>query len=370
MKSLLEICCKETPFKFNGKTYLFKDGVAMGTPLGPTFADFYMSKLENEIMEENNSYNPKFYIRYVDDTLTLFKDTKDLDQFIEKLQEKSVLKFTKETPENNNFNFLDIKIIIKDNGKIETDVYVKDTDRGIYLNYNSYCSEKYKLSIIKTLIHRAYKLCSKWVTFTLEVERIKQNLINSSYPQRIVEDTIKNVINNLINKENNKPKKEKITFYYETKNIYKIKEEEKSLKAIIKQHLKPIDNNTDIDINTYYRPKKLSSQFTTRKNTDISHVVYQFFCSERDCKSRYIGYTTNTLKTRAQQHKYKPSKIHTHLNTDHNINGIGDISNNFKILYRSNDFGDLRIAEALLIRQYLPEINIKYNEISNILNIV
>ena len=143
------------------------------------------------------------------------------------------------------------------------------------------------------------------------------------------------------------------------------------MKLILKQHLKSKNNNIEIDTNVYYKPIKLSSNFTTReKSTDPSHVVYQFSCLERDCKSRYIGYTTNTLATRAQQHRFKPSKINLHLNQEHNITSINNISKQFKVLFKSNGLDELKIAEALLIRQYLPDINVKYNELSNILNIV
>ena len=152
----------------------------------------------------------------------------------------------------------------------------------------------------------------------------------------------------------------------------KLKQEEKSLTNILQKHIDPKNKDFDIEINIYYRSKKLSSNFSTRprkSSTSQSHVVYQFSCPERDCKSRYIGYTTNTIHTRAGQHRYKPSKIHTHLSSEHNKSAIDNIEDNFKILYRSNNLNELKIAEALLIKLHLPEINIKYNEISNILSI-
>ena len=169
-----------------------------------------------------------------------------------------------------------------------------------------------------------------------------------------------------------KVRKEKITFYYETKNVSKLKQEEKSLKNILQQHIKPKNKELDINVNVYYKSKKLSTNFSTRSRNSTnsqSHVVYQFSCPERDCKSRYIGYTTNTVHTRAVQHRYKPSKIHTHLSTEHNKPTIGNIEDNFKILFSSSNLNELKIAEALLIKLHLPEINIKYNEISNILSI-
>lgn len=70
----------------------------MGSPLGPTFADFYMSHLENNILNNNNSFNPKFYSRYVDDTFVIFNDSSHLDPFIQALKSNSVLNFTFEIP--------------------------------------------------------------------------------------------------------------------------------------------------------------------------------------------------------------------------------------------------------------------------------
>ena len=75
--------------------------------------------------------------------------------------------------------------------------------------------------------------------------------------------------------------------------------------------------------------------------------------------------TTNAINTRAQQHRFKPSKIHAHLENEHQISKVGDIKHCFKTLYRSDNLCDLKIAEALLIKSHLPEINIKYNEMSN-----
>ena len=40
---LLIICTTKTPFRFDNQTYIQTDGVSMGSPLGPTLADFYMA---------------------------------------------------------------------------------------------------------------------------------------------------------------------------------------------------------------------------------------------------------------------------------------------------------------------------------------
>ena len=46
----------------------------MGSLLGLTFTDFYMSHLENKLLSQNDKKSkPIFYVRYVDDILTVFK---------------------------------------------------------------------------------------------------------------------------------------------------------------------------------------------------------------------------------------------------------------------------------------------------------
>ena len=104
LQELLKICTTQTPFNFNGNTFVQSDGVSMGSPLGPTFADFYMSHLENKLLSQNDKKsNPIFYVRYVDDILTVFKTRGHINHFINRLQAGSVLKFTYEPMVDNRF---------------------------------------------------------------------------------------------------------------------------------------------------------------------------------------------------------------------------------------------------------------------------
>ena len=55
MEKLLRLCTTATPFKCNGETYKQVDGVSMGSPLGPTYADFYMSQLESLLISQDRA---------------------------------------------------------------------------------------------------------------------------------------------------------------------------------------------------------------------------------------------------------------------------------------------------------------------------
>ena len=62
MKKLVKICITETPFKTpSGELYQQREGVSMGAPLDPTFANYYMCNLENSIFNSLPNTKPRLY---------------------------------------------------------------------------------------------------------------------------------------------------------------------------------------------------------------------------------------------------------------------------------------------------------------------
>ena len=69
-------------FIFDGKFYEQCDGVAMGSPLGPTLANVFMCHFENSWLENCPShFKPIIYRRFVDDTLLLFRSKDHVEKF-------------------------------------------------------------------------------------------------------------------------------------------------------------------------------------------------------------------------------------------------------------------------------------------------
>ena len=67
LKSILEICSTEAPFYSpTGKLYKQVDGIAVGSPLGVLFANFYLGHLEKEIFAAHPELKPYIYVRYVE----------------------------------------------------------------------------------------------------------------------------------------------------------------------------------------------------------------------------------------------------------------------------------------------------------------
>ena len=46
--------------------------------------------------------------------------------------------------------------------QIETKVYVKPTNTGLLVHYQSHVDNRYKRSLLKTMLDRAYRLSSSW----------------------------------------------------------------------------------------------------------------------------------------------------------------------------------------------------------------
>ena len=133
MKQLLVLCIKNVHFTFNGETYIQKDGVAMGSPLGPVLANVFMSHLEETIVPKLKDV--KFWKRYVDDTIAIVKN-ESTNNILHTLNNfHNNIKFTFEEENNRGeIPFLDVLLMRKDN-KIETCVYRKKTNTDLYLQW-------------------------------------------------------------------------------------------------------------------------------------------------------------------------------------------------------------------------------------------
>ncbi len=125
LKKLLLDSCTKTPFSMNGELYKQIDGVAMGSPLGPTLANIIMTTFEEEIIRKWIDSNLiKFYARYVDDTLVLAKPL-DVPKVLEAFNSfHPQIQFTFEEFPDNIVHFLDLQINSSD-----ITIYRKPTHR-------------------------------------------------------------------------------------------------------------------------------------------------------------------------------------------------------------------------------------------------
>ena len=96
--ALIDLCVSSTIFSFNGKYYRQRQGVAMGSALGPVLACLYMEYMETELLLSLPGPTPSFWVRYIDDVLIQWKHTmEEFHIFLDKLNNlESLINFTTE----------------------------------------------------------------------------------------------------------------------------------------------------------------------------------------------------------------------------------------------------------------------------------
>ena len=161
---LLKLATTESSFIFDNKLYKQIDGVAMGSPSGPTLANaFLCHSKKNWLNECPSQFKPVIYRRYVDDIFVLFKSKEHLKLFVNDTNSKHRnIKFTFETEDSNNFS--DVKITRK-NKRFVTSIFRKAIFSGIFTNYNSFIFDTYKIGLVHMLLFWFCKFVPVWKIF-------------------------------------------------------------------------------------------------------------------------------------------------------------------------------------------------------------
>ena len=362
-KSLLELAVKECIFLFNNSYYKQIDGVAMGSPLGPTLANAFLCHHEVTWLNDcPDQFKPLLYRRYVDDCFLLFKQPDHVDKFLDYLNLKhSNIEFTVEAERNNSLPFLDVLVHRHVSG-FSTSVYRKSTFTGLGLNFLSFVPKIFKINSIKTLLFRAFSLSSDWKLFHSEVSLLRTYFSGNGYPLHLFDKILRAFLDRIFTPNSpvhTVPKKVLyISLPYYGYSSFRVRKELSRLFNIVYPQVSfKFTFTNSYTIGSFFRIKDRIPKAL------CSHVVYKFSCS--CCNARYIGSSIRNLKIRMLEHKglsyrtnlplSKPSfsEIREHcFSLGHNFN-----LDDFEILMTKSDVTSLRIAESLFIHDLKPSLN-------------
>ena len=271
MRQFLSICTKESPFCCpSGRLYLQIEGVAMGSPLGPTFAGFYIGHLEKTVFDNDLCHKPHIYTRYVDDVFLQVSDESELLNIKHIFQQNSVLNFTYELNNNNKLPFLDIEVTSTQDG-FNTKVYHKPTDYGKFLNASSECPDKYKRSVITNLINRAYRYNRNWEDFHSEINIIKQTLVNNNYSNLMIDNEIRKYLDK--KRIDTKQTHTLVPIYYNSQMHCNYKLDEKVLKSVVYNNISCTQPLHKPNLVIYYKNIK-SCQLVMKNNPSPPLVAW------------------------------------------------------------------------------------------------
>ena len=268
-------------------------------------------------------------------------------------------------------------------------IFRKDTNTGLYVNFNSYVPWSHRISWIRSLVTRASSICSP-NKLQSQIKIIKRFASWNSFPKSIVNTLINKALTTSANKENIKTnldeKSKEIVIYfrfpfYGDKGF-----------ALMKSCLRKIRSNCKkdhpINFRLLYDVTKMEFFCNTKDKTPMlnqSFVVYEFKCP--GCDANYIGKTERTLFERSEEHAWKDknSVVFNHLNDCHGVQHIfnmnriapslfSDIDNvddaqdirasyinlvqhNTRIIDRHPNWNILLFKEAIKIKERKPVLN-------------
>ena len=157
MKELLLLCTKNVHFTFNGQIYIQVDGVAKGYPLAPWLADIFMIELERSLIP--NLQKITFWRRYVNGTICLVKiGSIEYIRSVLNSYRKNI-QFTYEVESNAILPFLDV-LLTWNHNDITATLYQTDSNSDVCLHWDSFMPITWKKGALKTLVERAYLICS------------------------------------------------------------------------------------------------------------------------------------------------------------------------------------------------------------------
>ena len=304
LEYLLIVCTQKSHFQFNGNFYDQKDGVAMGSPLGPLFANIFMNNFELLHSEKLKELGVNIWLRYVDDVFATLSDKRKAEEILSYLnQQHPNIKFTIEHEVEDKLPFLDTSVY-RSQTRYHTTLYRKKTFTGVYLNWTSLTAKKYKINLIYCLLDRIWKICSEIEERENEIKKLKIILAQNEYPQHIIDREIEKFINNRnkpqpnINITEDAPQTTTTSTDIKKRFIVlpytgdKSEDFAKRLESLVTKSYPQIEFNV-----AFKTPNEIGKLFPFKDNIknakDKSFVVYRLKCE--DCNASYIGKTKRIL---------------------------------------------------------------------------
>ena len=361
-KTFLEFATNEPWFIFNNNFYKQVDGVAMGSPLGPTLANVFMSHFEKKWLEVCPiSFKPVFYRRYIDDIFVMFKSEDHIKLFADFMNTcHSSIKFTFEKENNNAMPFLDFEFS-RNGSEIVSSVYRKPTYTGLYTHFESLIPHNYKRGLILTLLHRVFNTCSNMKIIVKEIDKLKNILCKNGYPLSLIDRCIYTFFEKLY------ITKPQITTV-EKKQLFLVLPFLGKQSLELKHKLEKVFNNSLPFCNLrilFNSSRRLSNWFSFKDKIPkhlLSHNVYHFQCT--GCDSSYIGLAERHTFVRIYDHlgiSWRTNKpivgVPTEIKEHVKIRNCEISADNFRVLAQDNDSMRLRIKESLFIKKDRPNLN-------------
>ena len=268
-----------------------------------------------------------------------------------------------ESENNDSLAFLDV-LVTRQHTSFVTTIYRKPTFSGLYLNWFSFAPLGRKINLIRTLVHRALKICSP-ALLSKELDTIFNVLIENGYPRQIVSNTITKKIDNF-----SLPKKFgplKCPVYIKLPWTGQIGQN------FAHQVLSVVEKCFySVNTRVIFKTRSAFPSFVKDPLPIFmpSNVIYLFKCR---CDADYIGRTSQNLEARIKQHVSSNLRRNIENRTTQTTQMIVDSSigqhlldnvdcaqnyndSTFSIIHHASSSYQLKILEAIAISIRKPSL--------------
>ena len=283
---LVRYCLEFGSFSFEDEEYVQHRGLAMGSPLSPVAACFYMEMLENEHFQKIMG-DQSIWMRYIDDVIVVTPEETDLDEKLARLNEIDMnIQFTIEVENERKLPFLDM-LIIRSEDKLKFKVYRKQTNKEDLIHFYSAHSDRMKSGIIIGFYLRAYRICSDEY-LEEELAHLLSIFKELKYPEAMIIRCKRKAtkIRSNKSKEKREKKKCKVIVVPHSQHV-----------NTIAQFLKP----ADVIIVSRVGEKVGQILKGNNKQNNEKSIVYKIPCN--GCTKPYYGETGRSLDVRLKEHR-------------------------------------------------------------------
>ncbi|XP_023239241.1 uncharacterized protein LOC111637881 isoform X1 [Centruroides sculpturatus] len=180
----IQFTFKNNYFKISTEYYRQRDGIAMGSVIGPKLADICMASIDEKIFQYQGIV---FYTRYVDDILVLYDSNnvtaENIKDYANSLNKN--IKFTYEEEKNYEINYLDV-IITRKNETLLFRKYEKICNNNKVINYKSYSSIGIKRNVFLMELKKIFNRTTLKKYIEIETKNLFKKYLLNDYPQQLI----------------------------------------------------------------------------------------------------------------------------------------------------------------------------------------
>ncbi|XP_043195743.1 uncharacterized protein LOC122367039 [Amphibalanus amphitrite] len=383
IRKLLQESLTKNVFSFNNEYYRQTLGIAMGNPCAPPIAILFLDQFERRALE-GATHSPSFLVRYIDDYAGVWthgeQTLKDFLAYLNSLHPS--VKFTLDySDKEKGVPFLDTLVTVEEKDdvtKIETELYIKPMNSGIILHFDSAHPKSTKLNVARNQFKRAIRNSSSSMKERKSVEKIRQLLLKNGYPNHVLIRLLREARGNKTHSRTRRNRTQEpcdgfLTLPYVDERLLcevksKVRQSGLNVKLAWTNSQKLKDKLVRSALCKPLCPggqrcHTCRSGFSgdcTQKN-----LVYEITCTV--CQSNgmtvtYVGETKRPVRLRFNEHlrdalnKTHDTPMGDHFQECHSTHE-GGIPLKVRVLYKSKDHPDRKIAESLLIQKKRPKLN-------------